>query len=241
MRTIENHIEIAPTLQDIKEILVWLKEEKDRDVLGHGFFNNKNIIMDSFRLGKAIVFKHENKSIGLIVWNESDDILVNIDIFVIHPSYRGKGFGALFYHDVCNHFVEKGFKAVKLFCEPKTSEKFWIKMGLLKLHDCGYTEHELTYYGVLIDIASTIQINNAEKIELWDVEPYEAIETEPRWTWYIENDGGRLLYPILHPCNCNWNLRWSRNGDVLKESKIKYFTNKELELFKSKFLYIEKL
>ena len=241
MRTIENHIEIAPTLQDIKEILGWLKKERDHDILEHGFFNNKDIILDSFRLGNAIVFKHENKSIGLIVWNESDDILVNIDIFVIHPSYRGKGFGALFYHDVCNHFVEKGFKAVKLFCEPKTSEKFWIKMGLLKLHDCGYTEHELTYYGVLIDVASTIQINNAEKIELWDVEPYEAIETEPRWTWYIENDGGRLLYPILHPCNCNWNLRWSRNGDVLKESKIKYFTNKELELFKSKFLYIEKL
>lgn len=163
MRTIENHIEIAPTLQDIKEILVWLKEERDRDILGHGFFNNKNIIMDSFRLGNAIVFKHENKSIGLIVWNESDDILVNIDIFVIHPSYRGKGFGKIFYHDVCNYFVEKGFKAVKLFCEPKTSEKFWVKMGLLKLHDCGYTEHELTYYGVLIDVASTIHINNAEK------------------------------------------------------------------------------
>ena len=114
-------------------------------------------------------------------------------------------------------------------------------MGLLKLHDCGYTEHELTYYGVLIDVASTIPINNAEKIELWDVEPYEAMETEPRWTWYIENDEGRLLYPILHPCNCNWNLRWSRNGDVLKEDKIKYFTNEDFELFKSKFLYIEKL
>lgn len=241
MKTIENHIEIAPTLQDIKEILVWLKKERDRDILGYGFFNNKDIIMDSFRLGNTIVFKQENKSIGLIVWNESDDILVNIDIFVIHPSYRGKGFGELFYHDVCNYFVEKGIKAVKLFCEPKTSENFWVKMGLLKLHDCGYTEHELTYYGVLIDVASTIHINNAEKIELWDVEPYEAMETEPRWTWYIENDEGRLLYPILHPCNCNWNLRWSRNGDVLKEGKIKYFTNKNFELFKSKFLYIEKL
>lgn len=241
MRTIENHIEMAPTLQDIKEILVWLKEERDRDARGYGFYNNKNIIMDSFRLGNAIIFKHENKSIGLIVWNESDDILVNIDIFVIHPSYRGKGFGELFYHDVCNYFVEKDFKAVKLFCEPKTSEKFWAKMGLLKLHDCGYTEHELTYYGVLIDVASTIYLDNAEKIELWDVEPYEAMEAEPRWTWYIENDEGKLLYPILHPCNCNWNLRWSRNGEVLKEGKIKYFTNKDFELFKSKFLYIEKL
>lgn len=241
MRTIENHIEMAPTLQDIKEILVWLKEERDRDARGHGFYNNKNIIMDSFRLGNAIVFKHENKSIGLIVWNESDDILVNIDIFVIHPSYRGKGFGELFYHDVCNYFVEKGFKAVKLFCEPKTSEKFWVKMGLIKLHDCGYTEHELTYYGVLIDVASTIYLDNAEIIELWDVEPYEAMEAEPRWTWYIENNEGKLLYPILHPCNCNWNLRWSRNGEVLKEGKIKYFTNKDFELFKSKFLYIEKL
>ena len=70
-------------LKDIKEILVWLKNERDRDILGHGFFNNKDIIMDSFRSGNTIVFKYENKSIGLIVWNESDDILVNVDIFVI--------------------------------------------------------------------------------------------------------------------------------------------------------------
>ena len=62
MKTIENHIEISPTLQDIKEILVWLKNERDRDILRHGFFNNKDIIMDSFRSGNTIVFKQENKS-----------------------------------------------------------------------------------------------------------------------------------------------------------------------------------
>lgn len=61
MRTIENHIEIAPTLQDIKEILFWLKKERDRDILGHGFFNNKDIIMDSLRSGNTIVFNTKIK------------------------------------------------------------------------------------------------------------------------------------------------------------------------------------
>lgn len=236
----EKSIEIQPKRRDIKNILSWLKKEKETDKFGYGFYNNKSVILDSFKFGKAIVLKYNNKSIGLITWCD-DDILLNIDIFVIHPDYRRKGFGEYFYRTVSNYFKSKGFKVVKLFCEPKSSEKFWKKIGLVKLYDCGYTEHELTYYDVLVDIASSENISNGDKIELWDVEPYESAEISPRWTWFVEICGDRLTLPIVHPCNCNWNLRWSRNGVVLKEEKVKYFTNKDFELFRCKFLYIEKL
>ena len=236
----EKSIEIKPKRRDINEILFWLKKEKETDKCGYGFYNNKSVIIDSFKLEKAIVLKYNNKNIGLITWCD-DDILINIDIFVIHPDYRRKGFGEYFYRSVSDYFKTKGFKAIKLFCEPKSYEKFWKNMGLVKLYDCGYTEHELIYYDVLVDVASPENISDGDKIELWDVEPYESVEISPRWTWFVEICGDELALPIVHPCNCNWNLRWSHNGIVVKEEKIKYFTNKDFELFRSKFLYIEKL
>lgn len=238
MQNGEDIIDIAPKEQDIEEILVWLKRERDRN--GEGFYNNKNIILESFQRGNVIVLKHRGKNIGMAVWSE-DDIHVNIDIFVINPLFHSQGYGSFFYKAISEYFRTEGFKAVKLFCEPRTSERFWIKMGLNKLPDCGYTEHELTYYVILVDTASIINIRNADKIELWDVEPYKAARKEPKWTWYIETQNGDLMHPIIQPCNQDWNLRWCRNSQVLKEEKIKYFTDEAYELYRSKFLYIDKL
>ena len=110
----EKSIEIQPKRRDINEILSWIKEEKETDKFGYGFYNNKSVIIDSFELGKAIVLKCNNKNIGLITWCDND-ILIKIDIFVIHPDYRRKGFGEYFYRTVSNYFKSKGFKVVKLF------------------------------------------------------------------------------------------------------------------------------
>jgi hypothetical protein len=57
----------------------------------------------------------------------------------------------------------------------------------------------------------------------------------------METLNKELIYPIIQPCNCNWNLRWSRNGKVLREEKVKCFTEDYLELYSSPFLYINKL
>lgn len=238
--TMKKSIEVKPGMRDIDEILSWLKKEKESDKFGNGFYNNKSAILDSFMSEKAIVLKYNNKNIGLIIWWDYD-ILINIDIFVIHPDYRRKGFGEYFYRTVSDYFKTNGFKVIKLFCQPTSSEKFWKKMGLIKLDVCGKAENELTYYDVLVDIASSENTSNGDKIELWDVEPFESDEILPKWTWYVEICEDELVLPIIHPCDCNWNLRWSRNGVVLKEEKVKYFTDEDFELFRSKFLYIEKL
>lgn len=238
MKYEEGYIDVAPLEQDIEQILAWLKRECD--INGVGFYHNKDIIFDSFRRDNAIVLKHRGENIGLVTWS-SYGILVNIDIFVINPSYRDKGYGKFFFQAISTYFREEGFKAIKLFCEPKSSEQFWRKMGLEKLPDVGRGEHELTYYQVLVDTASVIPKRNADKIELWDVQPYEVEEREPKWTWYIERQNEEFLYPIIQPCNCNWNLRWSRNGKIIKEEKVKYFTGDEYELYISGFLYIDEL
>ena len=238
MHNDKNSIVIAPKEQDIDEILVWLKRERDSN--GVGFYNNRDVIYKSFQSGKAIVLKHGVENIGMVIWSE-DEIHVNIDIFVINPYCRGQGYGRLFYKAISEYFRNEGFKAMKLFCSPQSSERFWMKMGLHKFPDCGWKEHELTYYGILVDTASITYIRNADKIELWDVEPYGAEEKEPKWIWYIETQNEELMYPIVQPCNCNWNLRWSRKGQVLKEEKVKYFTDEDYELYSSPFLYLDKL
>lgn len=235
----ERFIDIKPDKRDINEILNWLKNDINNN--GEGFYCNKDIIEKSFERGNLITFKNGNENIGLVTWNEVDRMLINIDIFVIHPSYRGLGFGTFYYNAISDFFRSIGFKIVRLFCRPYTSESFWKKIGLTKFPDCVYTEHKLTYYKVLVDTASTSYISNKDKIELWDVEPYEAEKKNPRWIWYVETQKEMLLYPIIQPCNCNWNLRWSRDGVVLKEEKVKYFTNDDYELFHSDFLYIDKL
>jgi GNAT superfamily N-acetyltransferase len=166
-------IDATPKKQDIDDIIAWLKREYDRN--GEGFYHNRNIIYDSHQSSKAIVLKHGEKDIGLVTWSE-DELHVNVDIFVIDINYRGKGCGDFFFKAISEYYRDEGFKAIKLFCEPRSSERFWQKMGLQKLPDCGYTEHELAYYGILVDTASTTYKRNSDKIELWDVEPYGVEE-----------------------------------------------------------------
>lgn len=239
MENDERFIDIEPKQQDIEEILIWLKDEKKHS--GASFYNNKNVIEHSFEEGNSIVFKQGKENIGLVVWHSVDELRVDIDIFVIHPIYRGQGFGHFYYTAISDFFRSKGFKVIKLFCSPSTSEAFWKKMHLIKFPNCRQGEHELTYYDALVDTASMEYISMADKIELWDVEPYEAEEKNPKWTWYVEMKDDMLLYPVIQPCNWNWNLRWSKNGKVIMEEKVKYFRGAGSKVYCSPFLYIEEL
>lgn len=162
-------IDIKPKKQDIKEILNWLKHEKEH--MGESFYNNKSVIEKAFVDGECIVLKKGKQNIGLVIWIDKDKKQVEIDIFVIHPDYRRKGLGRFFYNEILNYFKSKGVKTVKLYCEPKNSKLFWEKMGFIKLPNCGRTENELTYYMILIDIVSMCDVKMIDKVELWNVEP----------------------------------------------------------------------
>jgi hypothetical protein len=127
-----------------------------------------------------------------------------------------------------------------LFCAPIESEKFWKKMDFIKFPDRGYSESELTYYKPLIEIQQTTKNNSDNKIELWNVEPYQIKNHEPKWTWEINSNLDKLLLPIIQPCNCNWNLRLTKNGKQIKEDKVKYFSDKN-RIEYSPFLLITEL
>lgn len=78
-------------------------------------------------------------------------------------------------------------------------------------------------------------------LELWNKEPYQVKEKDmPNWTWGV-NEKGDLENPILFPCSYDWNLRWRRNDEIIREDKVKYFGRKGTEIYFSGYLYIEAL
>ncbi|SFD70810.1 GNAT family N-acetyltransferase [Thermophagus xiamenensis] len=231
-------INLEPSESDLKEIENWLLDESKK--YDDGFYCNWNIIERSYHKNEVISFELNEKIIGFVVWSQRE-IYTEIDILEIHPEFRRKGLGKIFYDKIEKSFKERGSLAIKLFCEPKESEKFWRKMGFIQFPIRGYSESKLTFYKPLIDSCKpTDKSNDLNKIELWDVEPYQANKKEPRWIWEIKMENNKLIYPIIQPCNVNWNVRWTKNGKIIKEAKVKYFSRENPIEF-SPFMYIEYL
>ena len=235
----EMEINITPTQFDLEKIEEWLIEEERE--FNEGFYCNWNIIEKAFNKGELITLSLKEKPIGFLVWSKGE-IYAEIDILEIKPDLRKRGIGEAFFEQISEYFKQKGFLVIKLFCSPRESEKFWKNMGFIKFPDREYSESDLTYFKPLIKTQSTsVNQKNDNKLELWDVEPYQKNSNQPKWTWNVELNNGKLLFPIIQPCNCNWNLKWTKNGETIREDKVKYFDTKKNRVDYSPFLYIENL
>ena len=231
-------INTKPSFKNLTEIKAWLLEEDEKTK--QGFYCNWNVIEKSYENKELITFQNNDSTIGFITWSNCE-MYAAIDIMEINPNCRKKGFGKLFYESVAEYFKSIDLIAIKLFCSPTSSEKFWKKMGFIKFPNRGYSESELTYFKPLIETNLPSGNDYENKLELWDLEPYQLKDQKPKWTWKIENDNLEFSKPILYPCNRDWNLRWTKDNKVIKESKIKYFSNSDNEIEFSPFLYIKKL
>ncbi len=220
-----------PNLANLKALEVWLNEEYEK--YSEGFYSNWNIIEKAFAEDRLIIFQIDQDSIGFLVWS-SYKKCVEIDIISIHPDYRGKGYGKTFYDKVEEYFWLKDFRVLELFCSPRESEVFWKKMNYIKFPDNVSFRTEPTYYKPLIRINPTTEKTITNKLELWDLEPYEVEKQLPKWTWEIGSD----KFPILHPCKPDWTLRLTINGILIKEAKVKYF-EKDNEIIVGSFLFID--
>ncbi|THF52985.1 GNAT family N-acetyltransferase [Flavobacterium supellecticarium] len=231
-------INTNPTVDNLNEIKSWLLEE--HKISNEGFYCNWNLIEKSYENEELLIFQNDDLIIGFITWRNCG-IYASLDIMEIKPNYRRKGFGKLFYESVADYYQSIGLIAIKLFCAPITSEKFWKKIGFIKFPNRGYSEPDLTYFISLIDINTPGENDYGNKLELWNLEPYKIKNQKPKWIWKIENENLEFLKPILHPCNGNWNLRLTMNNVIIKESKVKYFSDANNEIEYGPFLYITKL
>jgi predicted GNAT family acetyltransferase len=228
-----------PTSNDLEKIEKWLIEESDK--LNAGFYCNWNIIEKAFRNKQLITLGINNDPVGFIVWSKGE-IDVDIDIMEIKPEIRFKGIGNEFFNKFSDYIKQQGFLVINIVCSPPESEKFWKKMGFIKYPDRGYTESDLIYYKPLIEVQS-ISFNSTTEnvVELWNLEPHQIRDIHPKWVWNIEMVDNKLILPIIQPCNYNWNLRWSKNGVIVKEDKVKYFSTEINPIDYSPFLYIKEL
>lgn len=97
-------------------------------------------------------------------------------------------------------------------------------MNFIKFPYRGYDESHLIYNKPLIDVQQTSENDSENKIELWNLERHKIKDQRPQWTWPFDSKTDKLLLPIIQPCNLDWILRWTKNGEVIREDKVKYFS-----------------
>lgn len=236
---LELELKLSPNRIDLDSIEEWLIVEENN--FKKSFYRNWNVIEKAFNENKLFTLSINNVPKGFIVWR-NNEIYADIDIFVIESNSRRKGIGRILFEKFIDHLKSIDLYAIKLFCSPRESEKFWRKMGFLQFPNRGYSESDLTFYKPLIEIESPTETpNNLNKLELWNVEPYRKNYEMPKWTWNLNSNTESLSRPIFQPCNCNWNLRWTKNGKIIRDDKIKYFETIDNQIDFSPFLYITRL
>jgi hypothetical protein len=222
--------------RELDEIENWLKEESLTSK--NSFYGNWTMIIKSYSENRMAILKDKENVIGYTIWRIGD-IHIEIDLFEIKPVFRRMRIGEYFINEIAKYFKKKGFLALKLFCKPEKSELFWKEMKFIKFPKRGYSESELTYFKPLIKInQSDKDVDENNKLELWDIESYEVKDSKPKWTWNIDI---KNFVPILQPCNEKWNIRWTKNGKIVKECMVKYFSDQKNQIEFSEFIYIKKL
>lgn len=235
------YIEDQLTGQYLSEIMDWLKDEYDSQ--GEGFYCNKDIIIDAYYNNELIGLMNNNECIGIAVWRKKDIDVVEIDIFVINPAFRlsQHKIGSYFFKNVVREFQRLGYKIIELICAPIESKFFWIKQGFIKVPDnTSMSRTDSYYYIIQSRIESEIyNDSDAYTFELYEAEPYKCTEYTKKWTWKVSISNNKLSEIIIHPCNCNWNLLLFKNGTLVQQNKVKYFTDIDFELYQSRFLIID--
>jgi predicted GNAT family acetyltransferase len=229
----------TPSKLDLQEIKKWLIEEYRNS--NEGFYSNWEDIDHAFNEKEIFTFNYTNYPIGFVTW-KACDICININIFEIKPSHRKKGIGKLFVTEISNYFKKENYKVLELFCEPEESEVFWKKMSFIKSPDLGHPDPSLSYFKplILVQNANNVNINPGNSIELWDTRPRNAKQTSPKWIWnndYVDKIS-RLSLPIIQRCHKDWNLRWTKNGKIIKEDEVQYFNEYDNITVEGKFLFI---
>jgi N-acetylglutamate synthase-like GNAT family acetyltransferase len=232
---------ISPTELDLECIKQWLI--KEREETGEGFYCNWGSIEKGFKNKQIICINENNNPIGFVVWNRRE-IYTEIGILEIKPNFRKKGIGEIFINKITEYFKQNEILVIKLFCEPRESEEFWKKMGFIQLPNSVFPKIDLEYYKCLVESIDSFRFTESNsKLELWGVEPIKVGDTKAKWCWELNFEEGKnhLVLPIIHPCKKDWNLRWTKNGKIIREGKVKYFAKTESEILFSPFIFITKL
>jgi GNAT superfamily N-acetyltransferase len=226
------NVHFHPTKAHLNQIKNWLIKE-NRET-GKGFYCNWSVIKDCYEKDRLCCVTHQDEAIGFVAWWQSG-IIAHLYIVEIQPDMRRKGVGKFLVEECFSYFRSLNISVVELECQPPTSEPMWRHLGFLDIpnyNSAYYNCKNVNLYRPLLTyIKENTKSEPNEVIELWDKEPYETDNVEPKWTWEVLRKEGtkELLQPIVHPCNKRWQLQWRRGSTIFISEEVKYFTEGSLE------------
>lgn len=230
-------VNFVPNRKHLSQIEKWLIEEMNET--NQGFYSNWGIIFKAFEKGELIILTENDYAIGFLVFNTTE-LIIEIDIAELKPDYRKKGLGRKLIDETLIEFQNRGVIICELFCSPESSEPIWKSMGFLNFPKLPRST-KIRMYKILIPFLSTNEEGDSnEKIELWDLEPYQVKFNEPKWVWNLtfKENSRELLKPIIQPSTYDWQICW-RNESREIVDKTKYFMG--LNILSGSFLIIRDL
>lgn len=204
------------------EINKWLRDEDEKDQVG--FFCNWNTIISLYEKNQLVVFLVENKVVGFLAYGIGD-FVAEIYLAEIKYSERGKGYGKQMVEECLVFFKYKGILAVKLYCEPASSQPIWRSMGFEESPKFPYDDRKWMYRILVNSMNMSNEVGIRESIKLWNKEPHECNEDNVSWCWCVEykNDTDILVRPIIFPVSYEWNISWNIGDFVDTGTKVKRF------------------
>ncbi|WP_313375316.1 hypothetical protein [Chishuiella sp.] len=226
-------ITFSPTQEQVDQIYCWTTFPE----------SNWSSIQMCFQKGNLCVATIKNKPVGFFAYR-----LESISIFIIiaetKEDQKNKGIAKLIKTELEKKYRDIEYKAFNLYCEPKSSQFIWKKLGFEY-----YTEKErksnndLIYmYSIFGDVieSSTNSYEQLEKdntIEIWN--SYNPKDKPPIFFSNIDcqSDGITLRKPILFFGDYDWKIRIKYSGKIY-EGRYKDYdrSSKVYECF-----YIEKV
>lgn len=228
------NISFSDSENDFVSIKTWLQEEDE--LTGMGFYCNIETIESSFHKRKFLAICENKFPIGFAIWHYISDHVASVDILEIHPHHRNRDYARRLVNKLIDSFIDEGLLVVQLQCEPESSESFWRKMNFIDFPEGGssrWNKLNAQLYRILVShCEADSNVVSSERIELWNDEPYEVQDVKPNWTWPLEysDDSESLKRPIIHPCHSDWRIRWIKDDIVVKDNKIKYFSEEEIDV-----------
>jgi len=224
-----------------EQIAAWLKEDKDPST-GIGLFGNWEFIKKHIANGTSLIAVKKNRPIGFVCYSTFNRYSATIKYIGVQNAQKNKGIARKLTTLLTSLLKGHGILVVDLFCSPPKTRIFWQKLGFLDALKYYSNPCPRMYIPLVKYLSQSDEPSNTvgEFLQLWNVPGDMAKERSPTYTWKLEFMKGlrQLTYPIVIPCLADWQLRHTRDGQVIFDQKV---TKHKLSLYQDDFLLIAHL
>ncbi|WP_312921727.1 GNAT family N-acetyltransferase [Empedobacter brevis] len=229
----ELKVSFTPTQEELNQLYNWTTFPQ----------SNWSVIDKSFREGNLCIALIQNNVVGFFSYS-LEAVSIFIKIAETSKNYQNKGIAKLIKSEIEKKFINTKYKAFYLYCEPKSSQFIWKKLGFDYFPEKAKGgSNELIYmYSIFGNVAKLSTTNyedfeNQNSIEIWGA--HNSKDQKPIFfsTLDCHLDGKTLLKPVLFFGNRDWKIRLKYNEKIFEGRYKDYDRSSEIyECF-----YIEKL